>query len=131
MVGDAMGLQHQGGEGISCGMISGGYAGQAVLEDIKGKAEALRLYKKLVMPEIETCLDQFNPLKMTKTTASGSYRQPPFLRNFNFFQKTKMLGEAMSFVGSEFGVVKGMLPVLLKNTVRRTITGKYKIGIVE
>ena len=131
MAGDAMGLQHQGGEGISCGMISGGYAGQAILEDIKGKAEALPLYKKLMTPEIETCLDQFNPLRMTKTTASGSYRQPPFLRNFNFFQKTKMLGEAMSFVGSEFGVVKGMLPVLLKNTVRRSITGKYKIGIVE
>lgn len=132
LAGDAMGLQHQGGEGISCGMVSGGYAGQSIIEALKSKdVDAVKRYTELVEPEMVTALDQFNPLRMVNTSASGAYKQPPFLKDYNFFQKMKMLGESISFVKSEFGVVKGMLPVMVKNTARRAILRNYKIGVKE
>ncbi len=129
--GDAMGLQHQGGEGISCGLISGGYAGQSIIEALETGNDALERYKELVEPEMVTALDQFNPFKMVKSSASGAYRQPPFLEGYSFMHKMKLMKEAMSFLKTEFGMVKGMLPILLKNTARRNILGNYKIGVVD
>ena len=76
MVGDAMGLMHQGGEGISCGLASGGYAGEAVIQALGRGVDALARYKQLVKPEMEIALDQFNPLRMRVSSASSSATNP-------------------------------------------------------
>ncbi len=131
MVGDAMGLQHQGGEGISCGLVSGGYAGEAIKKSLETGEDVVELYKKLVKPEMETALDQFNPFRMKDTAANTSNRQPPFLKDYNTFQKLKMLSEAIGFVKSEFGIFKGILPGMLKSTAMRTFLRKYKIGVIN
>ncbi len=129
--GDAMGLQHQGGEGISCGMESAGYAGEAIIESLKTGAEALPLYKKLVEPEVITALDQFNPFRAIKTAGNGMYRQPPFFENYGKIKRAKMLAEMISFAKAEFGIFKGMLPEILKSTATRTFLGKYKINMLD
>ncbi len=131
MVGDAMGLQHQGGEGISCGMASAFYAADSITEAMKTGTDALELYKESVKPEIEIALDQFNPFRMKHSAANTSMRQPPFLHGYNTIQKMKLLSEASGFVKSEFGIFKGVLPGMLKRTARRSLLGKYKMGIMN
>ncbi|UCD84002.1 MAG: NAD(P)/FAD-dependent oxidoreductase [Deltaproteobacteria bacterium] len=130
MAGDSMGLMHQGDEGISCALASGGYAGEAVIQGINKGANTLALYKKLVKPEMETALDQFNPFRMRATAASTSVRQPSMFKGHSFRIKIKALKDAWEFVKSEM-VMEGMLPAILKNTARRQILRKYKIPAAE
>ncbi len=130
LVGDAMGLMHQGGEGISCALASGGYAGEALLRGMDEGKDPLPLYRKLVRPEMVTALDQFNPFRMKESAPSGSYRQPEMLPGFNRLEKIRLLREAISFVRSEFDV-PGLLPAVLKNCARRTILRRYNIGVLE
>ena len=127
MVGDAMGLMHQGGEGISCGMVSGGYAGEAVTRALTRGDDPLAVYKQLVKPEMETALDQFNPFRMQKTTASDTSRQPGMLDGYNMADKLKALRDALVFVKAEFTGIPGMVPAILKNSFRRLVLGKYHI----
>ncbi len=131
MTGDALGVQHQGGEAISCGLVCGGYAGQAVIEALNSDTEALGIYKKLIRPEIVTSLDQWNPFRLLHTAASGHYRQPPVFHGYSTLQKIKLFSELISFVKSEFAATEGMLPTMFKNIARRTFLGDYKLGILD
>ncbi len=126
MVGDAMGLMHQGHCSISCAVVSGGYAGQAIAEAIEQGTDALRRYKELMKPEMELCLDQFNPLRMRATTASTTSRQPSFFHGLSTVEKAKALRDAVLFFHSEFRI-QGMLPAVLKNMVHRLLLGRYDI----
>jgi flavin-dependent dehydrogenase len=130
MVGDAMGLMHQGGEGISCALASGGFAGEAVLQGIRQGADALSLYKKSVRPEMETSLDQFNPLRMRSTVASDTSRQPGMFHGRGFGDKMKALRDALVFVKSEFQI-EGMTRSVLKNSARRLLLGGYHIPAAD
>ena len=131
MVGDAMGLMHQGGEGISCGLVSGGYAGEAVAQGISTGRDALAVYKKLVKPEMITALDQFNPFRLKQSAASDTCRQKNWLQGYNSLEKAGMIGEAGSFVLKEFAQVRGIVPSIVKNTLQRSIFKKYRLGIVK
>jgi flavin-dependent dehydrogenase len=130
MVGDAMGLMHQGGEGISCALASGGHAGAAVIEGIRKGADALSLYQKSVRPEMVTSLDQFNPLRMKATVASDTRGQPGLFHAHSFGDELKALRDALGFVRSEFKI-KGMTGSILKNSARRLLLGGYHIPAVD
>jgi flavin-dependent dehydrogenase len=130
MVGDAMGLMHQGGEGISCALASGGHAGAAAIEGIRKGADALSLYKKSVRPEMVTSLDQFNPLRMKATVASDTRGQPGLFHAHSFSDELKALRDGLVFVRSEFKI-KGMTGSILKNSARRLLLGGYHIPAVD
>lgn len=130
MAGDAVGLMHQGGEGISCALASGGFAGSAVVQGLQDNKDPLSIYKRLVRPEMETTLDQFNPFRMKASAPSGSYRQPEILPGFSLPQKARLLLETLSFIKSEFKV-PGLFPTVLKNCARRTFLRSYNIGVID
>ncbi|MDD5222953.1 MAG: NAD(P)/FAD-dependent oxidoreductase [bacterium] len=130
MVGDAMGLMHQGGEGISCALASGGHAGAAVTEAIRQGTDAFSLYKKSVRPEMVTSLDQFNPLRMKATVASDTKGQPGLFHAHSLGDELKALRDALVFVKSEFQI-KGMIGSILKNSARRFFLGGYHIPAVD
>jgi flavin-dependent dehydrogenase len=130
MVGDAMGLMHQGGEGISCGLASGGYAGQAVIEAFGRGVDALARYKQLVKPEMVTALDQFNPLRMRESSASSSAHQPGLLHGLSWRDKAKAMRDAVDFIKNEYEV-QGMGNSVLKNMLHRLVFGHYKIPAAE
>lgn len=130
MAGDAMGLMHQGGEGISCALASGGYAGQAIAMGLETGKDPLPIYKKLILPEMVTALDQFNPLRMKGSMTSGSYKQPGPLSNFGKKEKALIMMQTVRLLKNEIKV-PGLFPTILKNSLRRLIFKKYKINIVE
>ncbi len=127
--GDAMGLMHQGGEGISCGLASGGYAGEAILRGLATGADPLALYRKLVRDEMEIALDQFNPLRFGDSAASALSRRRPAFAGYGRREKAVMFMEAADFVRTEFGAVAGMLPAILKNSAQRLVRRKYNIRV--
>jgi flavin-dependent dehydrogenase len=130
MVGDAMGLMHQGGEGISCALVSGGYAGQAVTEALANGFDALPRYRQLVRPEMETALDQFNPLRMSASSASSNARQPGLFHGLGLVDRAKAIRDATLFLKSELEV-KGMGETILKNMLYRLVFGRYRIPAAE
>jgi flavin-dependent dehydrogenase len=130
MVGDAMGLMHQGGEGISCGLASGGYAGQAIIEALGKGVDALARYKQLVKPEMEIALDQFNPLRMRESSASSSAHQPGILHGLSLSDKAKAMRDAVIFIKNEYEV-QGMEQTILKNMLHRLAFGRYRIPAAE
>ncbi len=130
MAGDAMGLMHQGGEGISCALMSGGAAGQAIVQAMKQGVEALPLYRELVRPEMVKALDQFNPLRVRSSASSTTVRQKNILGRFTLMDKARMAGELVSFFAG--GVhIPGLLPVVVRNMVHRALFKDYKPGIVD
>ena len=131
LVGDAMGLMHQGGEGISCALASGGFAGDAIIQAMTEGDDALANYKELVRPEMETALDQFNPFRVRKTAASDASRQPAMFRGYALADRVKAVKDALVFVKNEFGNVRGVLPSMLANTLYRTLFGEYYIPSVD
>lgn len=130
MAGDAMGLMHQGGEGISCALASGGYAAQAVIEALETGVDALSRYKQLVKPEMETALDQFNPLRIGASSASSNARQPGLLDGLGLADKAKAIRDAALFLRSEIEI-SGMGTTILKNMLRRLVFGRYRIPAAE
>ncbi len=131
VAGDASGLIHQGGEGISCALYSGGYAGEAILEAFENGRDALDVYKKLVRPEMETSLDQFNLMRMMSTAASDNSRQPPFFHNLSRMQKILALKDFALFLKSEMLSIDGIGSVSVRNMIHRKIFGKYHIPAVD
>jgi len=125
-----MGLMHQGHCSISCALVSGGYAGQAIVEAAEKASTPLARYKGLVRPEMETCLDQFNPLRMKATAASSTSHQPGFFHGLSTVDRAKALRDALLFLKSEFKI-QGMTPVLLRNMLYRLIFRRYDIPAAQ
>jgi len=128
-VGDAMGLMHQGGEGISCGLASGGHAGEAIVQGLAAGSDPLPIYRDRVREEMETALDQFNPLRFGKTAASALSRRRRAFAGYSRRERAVMLLEAVDFVRTEFGAVSGMLPSILRNSADRLLRRRYRIGV--
>jgi flavin-dependent dehydrogenase len=129
-VGDAMGLMHQGGEGISCALASGGYAGEAIVRGLATGADPLALYRDLVRGEAEVALDQFNPLRFKQSAASTLSRRSRSFQRFSRRQKAVMLAEAAGFVRKEFGAVREILPSVLRNSAERLVRGRYNLRML-
>jgi flavin-dependent dehydrogenase len=121
---------HQGGEGISCGLASGGYAGQAIVESLGKGVDALARYKQLVKPEMEIALDQFNPLRIRESAASSSAHQPGILHGMSWSDKAKAMRDAVIFIKNEYEV-QGMESTILKNMIHRLAFGRYRIPAAE
>jgi flavin-dependent dehydrogenase len=121
---------HQGGEGISCALASGGYAGEAVIQAHQKGVDALARYKQLVKPEMETALDQFNPLRMIASSGSSTARQPGLFHGLTAAEKAKAIRDAAVFLKTEFRV-PGMGNTILKNMLHRLVFGRYTIPAVE
>jgi flavin-dependent dehydrogenase len=121
---------HQGGEGISCGLASGGYAGEAVIQALGKGVDALARYKQLVKPEMEIALDQFNPLRMRVSSASSSAHQPGILHGLSLSDRAKAMRDAAVFIKNEYEV-QGMGNSVLKNMLHRLVFGHYKIPAAE
>ncbi len=131
VAGDASGLTHQGGEGISCAVFSGGYSGEAVIEAIKTGEDALPIYKRLVRPEMEITLDQVNFFRWTKTAASDASRQPPVFHNLSYKQKLLATRDFIKFIKSEMFAIEGFGKTVMKNMLRRQILGNYHIPAAD
>ncbi len=131
MVGDAMGLMHQGHCSISAALASGGLAGTAVTQGINQGTTALTHYKELIRPELEICLDQFNPLRFGSTIASSTSRQPKFFHGLSRRDKARAIRDALVFLKSEFGKVDGIGSIVLSNVIHRLVHGKYDIPAVR
>jgi len=131
MVGDAMGLMHQGHASISAALVSGGLAGRAVAEALAGGGDALARYRKLVRPEMELCLDQFNPLRMMTTIASSRARQPALFHALSRREKALAARDMLVFARSEFTKVNGMVPTILKNMAHRLVFRDYRIPAAD
>ncbi|UCD85885.1 MAG: NAD(P)/FAD-dependent oxidoreductase [Deltaproteobacteria bacterium] len=131
IAGEAMGLMHQGDEGISCALASGGIAGEAVIRGVKGE-DALAVYKRLVKPEMEIALDQFNPFRIIESSSSfSSPRRPKMLVGFSLREKARLMRDAWDFVKNELLAVGGIGSAVLKNTLRRQILRKYRIPAAD
>jgi flavin-dependent dehydrogenase len=65
VAGDAAGFIH-GAEGISAALVSGDLAAQAILQADELDSKAVGLYRKCVRPEVDRCLDNLNPLRMSQ-----------------------------------------------------------------
>ncbi len=130
MVGDAFGFVNQGHCSISSALVSGGLAGQAIIENINGGADALQKYRELVRPEVENTFDQFNPFYMRNTAGSDASRQPSFFNGVTFSKKMSMINEALGFLKTEWGPYTGFLPQILNNIARRAILRRYKPNMV-
>ncbi len=131
MVGDALGFMGVGHCSISCALISGGNAGDAIANALEIGGDALGLYKEVVRPEIEVTLDQYNPFRFIRSTPSGAYRQAPFFNGFSYVQRLKMVSEMLGFIKKEGKLFEGMLPAIIKSTANRTLLGKYRVGIAD
>jgi flavin-dependent dehydrogenase len=131
MVGDAMGLMHQGHCSISCALASGGYAGEAAAEGVEHGVDALARYKQLVRPEMELCLDQFNPLRMMSSSASSASNQPSFFHGLSRMEKAMAIRDGLSFVRNEFGQVDGLVPAMFKNMLQRLLLRRYVIPAAD
>jgi menaquinone-9 beta-reductase len=128
--GDAMGLMHQGGEGISCALASGGVAGEAIVRGLADGVDPLSLYKAWVREETEIALDQFNPLRFKQSAASGLSRRRQSFKGFSRRQKAVMFAEAAGFVRKEFGAVREILPSVFRNSAERLMRGRYNIRML-
>ena len=131
VAGEAMGLMHQGDEGISCALASGGLAGEAVVRAVTKGEKALAVYKKLVKPEMVTALDQFNPFRILESSSSYARPGQEILEGLSRWEKIKAIRDALVFMRSEFLPVGGIGKAMLKNVLRRQILGKYKIPAAE
>jgi flavin-dependent dehydrogenase len=63
--GDAAGFIHAA-EGISAALVSGDVAAQAILRAEETDGKAIGFYRRIVRDEVYRCLDQTNPLRMSK-----------------------------------------------------------------
>ncbi len=131
MVGDAVGFVNQGHCSISSALVTGGYAGESIIEAMNDGTDALAKYKEMIKPEIQNSLDQYNPFHLRETAGSDASRQPSLFHGIKFMKKMSMINEMRGFIKNEYAMFKGFMPMVLKNIVRRAILGKYKISIVE
>ena len=131
IAGEAMGLMHQGDEGISCALASGGIAGEAVIRALTQGENALAVYKQLVKPEMVTALDQFNPFRILESSSSYARPGQKVLEGISRWEKMKAIRDAVVFVRSEFLPVGGMAATVIKNILRRQILRSYKIPAAE
>lgn len=127
--GDAGGFVHNFGEGISCALTTGDIAGQAIIKAAETGEEAYGIYREMVRPEAELCLDQFNPLRMLKQT--------PMPMDFKSFRKRYSMGQMFSMYRDLNKYKKqdnsysasGISKVTRKNMIYHIFRGKYPVEL--
>jgi len=127
--GDATGVMHNGGEGISCALATGDLAGKAVLEAKRTGQKALEVYREIIRGEVELCLDQFNPLRL--------WFKSPMRLDFRSIWRNHSLQDfrAMARDMRDFGKQPGGLGEvkagknLKRNMIYHLIHGRYPVEL--
>jgi len=126
--GDAAGFIH-GAEGISAALVSGDLAAQAILQADKLDSKAVGLYRKLVRPEVDRCLDNLNPLRMP--------RNAPMIIDGKAFRAKQSLKSARliyedlkAFAAQDIGLKEtGMGKVAKQNMIHHLLHRRYPIEL--
>ncbi len=79
---------------------------------------------------MEIALDQFNPLRMSASSASSNARQPGLLHSLRPVDKAKAIRDAALFPHGAFEI-RGMGETILKNILHRLVFRQYRIPAAE
>jgi len=124
--GDAAGFVHSMGEGISCALATGHLAGQAILEAERTGGTAHEIYRRRVQPEMDLCLDQFNPLLAFLRLPLRVDPLAPF-RQRSLRDVRALWHDLKSFAAQEDAGFQelGLGRALRKHTLHRLMHGRY------
>ena len=126
--GDAAGFIH-GAEGISAALVSGDLAAQAILQANETGSEALGLYRRCVEPEVNRCLDQLNPLRMSKNAPmvidGKAFKDKLTLKTVRLMYK-----DLKAFAAQDIGLKEsGMGKVLKQNMIHHLLHRRYPVEL--
>jgi flavin-dependent dehydrogenase len=126
--GDAAGFIH-GAEGISAALVSGDLAAQAILQADKLDSKAVGLYRKYVRPEVERCLDNLNPLRMSKN--APMIIDGKALRASQSLKSARLIYEDLkAFAAQDIGLKEtGMGKVAKQNMIHHLLHRRYPIEL--
>lgn len=127
-VGDAAGFIH-GAEGISAALVSGDLAAQAILQADMLDSKAVGLYRKLVRPEVDRCLDNLNPLRMSKN--APMIVDGKALRAKQSLKSARLIYEDLkAFAAQDIGLKEtGMGKVAKQNMIHHLLHRRYPIQL--
>ncbi len=124
--GDAAGFIH-GAEGISAALVSGDLAAHAILraDEIGGKA--VDLYRRSVRAEVNRCLDQLNPLRMSKDAPmvvdGRAFREKLSLKTVHLVYR-----DLKAFAAQDIGLKEsGIGKILKQNMIHHLVHRRYPI----
>jgi flavin-dependent dehydrogenase len=126
--GDAAGFIH-GAEGISAALVSGDLAAQAILRAEETGSKALRFYREYARDEVVRCLDQLNPLRMSKNA--------PFFPDTKAFWKTVspktlllIYKDLKAFASQDIGLKEsGIGKILKQNMIHHLLHRRYPVDL--
>ena len=126
--GDAAGFIH-GAEGISAALVSGDLAARAILQADKIDSKALGLYRRCVRDEVNRCLDQLNPLRMSKNAPmvidGKAFRDRLSLKTVLLIYR-----DLKAFAAQDIGLKEsGMGKVLKQNMIHHLLHRRYPVEL--
>lgn len=128
VAGDAAGFIH-GAEGISAALVSGDLAAQSILQADKLDSNSVGLYRRNIRAEVDRCLDQLNPLRMSKNAPmvvdGKAFREKLSLRTFRL-----IYDDLKAFVAQDIGLKEsGMGKVAKRNMIHHLVHRRYPIEL--
>lgn len=124
--GDAAGFIH-GAEGISAALVSGDLAAQAILQAREIDGKALDFYRRCVQAELDRCLDQLNPLRMSRN-APMVVDGKAFRQKLSFKTVQLIYKDLKAFAAQDLGLKEsGMGKVLKQNMIHHVLHRRYPI----
>ncbi len=127
--GDACGVMHNGGEGISCALATGEIAGEAIINAEKTGQKAIDIYRENIKGEVDLCLDQFNYLRMSKVMPF-SLDLKPVRENHTIKDYYRMYKDLKSYKDQDIGVKEtGLAKFSRRNMLHRLILRKYPVKL--
>jgi flavin-dependent dehydrogenase len=128
VAGDAAGFIH-GAEGISAALVSGDLAAQAILQADELDSKAVGLYRRCVRAEVDRCLDQLNPLRMSKNAPmiidGKAVREKQSLQSLRLIYK-----DLKTFASQDIGLKEsGMGKVAKQNMIHHLLHRRYPIQL--
>jgi flavin-dependent dehydrogenase len=128
VAGDAAGFIH-GAEGISAALVSGDLAAQAILQADELDSKAVGLYRKCVRPEVDRCLDNLNPLRMSKN--APMLVDGKALRAKQSLKSARLIYEDLkAFAAQDIGLKEtGMGKVAKQNMIHHLLHRRYPVEL--
>jgi len=128
VAGDAAGFIH-GAEGISAALVSGDLAAQSILQADQIDSKAVGLYRRNVRAEVDRCLDQLNPLRMSKNAPmvvdGKAFRAKLSLKTFRL-----IYDDLKAFVAQDIGLKEsGMGKVAKQNMIHHLLHRRYPVEL--
>ncbi len=126
--GDAAGFIH-GAEGISAALVSGDLAAQSILQADDLDSKAVGLYRRNVQGEVDRCLDNLNPLRMSKNAPmivdGKAFRAKLSLKSVRLIYE-----DLKAFAAQDIGVKEtGMGRVAKQNMIHHLLHRRYPVEL--